>query len=362
MQERKNEATYQEKYHRWRIKVQRNNETKYFYSAKQGRKGKLEAERKADEWLKLGDSTNMRVDTLCKLYLSNIDTGHSTSHLERETSTINTWILPFWEHRKVSSLTNMDYHDAIFRPVTAEPPRSKRTCGHVRSTIMALYKAARMAKIDMETPFALSLPKAATTKEKKVLSVNELQRLLTEGNNYWYINAFRLIAVLGLRRGELCGLQRSDLQGNVLMIRRSINSKREITTGKTPAAQRSIILPDIAQQILTAQTARIANISTLWLFPNINGQPINPNSLYNRWLELRSNLNLPPISIHELRHTTISILKNDVSLSHLKLLVGHTPAMTTLETYAHQISSDAENTTAEINAAYQKCGIKCGTD
>ena len=49
-----NEAAWLEKSGRWSIKVQRDGERKQFTSSKPGRKGKLEAERKADEWLEKG--------------------------------------------------------------------------------------------------------------------------------------------------------------------------------------------------------------------------------------------------------------------------------------------------------------------
>ena len=51
---RTNEAAWLEKSGRWSIKVQRDGERKQFTSSKPGRKGKLEAERKADEWLEQG--------------------------------------------------------------------------------------------------------------------------------------------------------------------------------------------------------------------------------------------------------------------------------------------------------------------
>lgn len=356
MEIRQNEAVWQEKYCRWVIKVQRNGARKAFYSSKEGKKGKLEAERKADAWIEKGSRKELRVGELCRIYLDGIDTGHSLAHLKKETSVVKTWILPFWEHRKVSSLTNLDYKEAIFRPAECSPPKSKRTCGHVRSVISALYTTARMAKVDMEPPFKLPLPKAATTKEKRVLSAEEFSRLLTEGSQYWHVHAFRFIAVLGLRRGELCGLLRSDLDGNKLTISRSIDDNGQMTTGKTAAAQRTIILPTIALQILSEQNKMLeaAGVNSLWLFPSKKGGATNPHTLLTRWKYFCSKINLPPLSLHELRHTMISTLKNDMDLPSLKAVVGHTPKMDTLRVYGHDTGTDAERAAEKINAAYNK--------
>ena len=362
MQKRKNEATYQDKYKRWRIKVQRNGEIRYFYSVKPGHKGKIEAERKADDWLALGNKTDMRVNTLCQLYLDNIDTGHSRSHLDKESSVIKNWILPYWQHRKVATLTNLDYKDAIYRP--AATGRSKRTCGHVRSVIMALYKTAKMAKIDMEAPYGLTLPKSAPTQDKHIFNKEEFAKLLSAREDYWYINAFRLIALLGLRRGELCALKKTDLAGNQLMICRSATATGEITTGKTAAASRTIFLPQIAQDVLAAQLRQITIFNSPWLFPDQTGHMVSPNNLYKRWRYLCNKLNLPPISLHELRHTMISMAKDDVAYNRLQAVVGHSPTMDTFRVYAHTTQADAETAAAELNALYAKIikgGIESGT-
>lgn len=91
--------------------------------------------------------------------------------------------------------------------------------------------------------------------------------------------------VLGLRRGELCGLQRDDVQDGKLYIRRAVNCYGEVTRGKTKAAQRFIALPAHAQRILDDQAAllRAAGIVSTWLFPDGEGRVSDPNNLYKRW-------------------------------------------------------------------------------
>lgn len=54
MKTRSNEASWSESKKIWRITVQSNGVRKEFASALAGRKGKIDAERKADEWLKNG--------------------------------------------------------------------------------------------------------------------------------------------------------------------------------------------------------------------------------------------------------------------------------------------------------------------
>ena len=56
---RKNEAVWLDKYNRWQIKVQSDGVRKTFYSSQKGRKGKIEAEAKADKFINGGIVTGI---------------------------------------------------------------------------------------------------------------------------------------------------------------------------------------------------------------------------------------------------------------------------------------------------------------
>ena len=71
MSERKNEAKWLEKYQRWQINVQRDGKRKTFYSKTPGTKGKIDAEKQADKWLKGGfENPTMRFSKLYELFLA----------------------------------------------------------------------------------------------------------------------------------------------------------------------------------------------------------------------------------------------------------------------------------------------------
>jgi len=79
MSERKNEAAWIESRNRWQINVQADGVRKTFISSKPGKKGKIEAERKADEWLEtqiIGGNT--RCNVLLDLFLA--QKKQTTSH------------------------------------------------------------------------------------------------------------------------------------------------------------------------------------------------------------------------------------------------------------------------------------------
>ena len=70
MAERKNEAKWLDKYQRWQINVQKDGKRKTFYSKTPGTKGKIDAEKQADKWLKGNfENPTMRFAKLYELFL-----------------------------------------------------------------------------------------------------------------------------------------------------------------------------------------------------------------------------------------------------------------------------------------------------
>ena len=358
MTQRTNEAVWSEKYGRWSIKVQRDGERKAFYSSKEGRKGKLEAERKADDWIAEGEpNDNMRFHELAELYLASIDTGNGTAHKKKQSSTISNWLLPIWAHRKVSTLTNRDYQKAVNAPAECNPPRSKRTCEHVRAAITSLYSYAVSDRITMEAPVKIKIPKAATVGKRHILQPGDIAHLFdSKHNGNFYIHAYRFILILGLRRGELCGLTEADIQGDTMTINRSLNSLGEETAGKNENARRNMVLPEIAQQILADQKNMLKShgIISRYIFPAADGSQTNSNALYDSWATFRDNNGFPKVSLHELRHTMISIMKSHLPATLLKQFVGHSEDMDTFGVYGHEVDGEARISAKAINEEFVK--------
>ncbi|MBO7171653.1 MAG: hypothetical protein J6V52_01675, partial [Bacteroidaceae bacterium] len=67
---RRAEAAWVESRSRWQINVQQGGKRKTFTSSTPGRKGKHEAESKADEWLDAGQPDDIRFDRAWEIYLT----------------------------------------------------------------------------------------------------------------------------------------------------------------------------------------------------------------------------------------------------------------------------------------------------
>ncbi len=356
---RANEAKWDEKNQRWVIKVQRDGRRKSFYSSTPGTRGKAEAERKADVWLEnccREQAKDITFDELTVLYLAHIRTGNGTAHKSKEDSVIRTHLLPRWTGRKISRLTNIDYQEAIDACVEGrEHPLSARTCGHVRSTITALWHYARRARLPMEEPIDLTIPSGATKKSRTILQPDDIRKLFDPAlDKYFYVPAFRFIVLTGLRRGELCGLRTEDIDGSVLTTRRAVNSAGEITNGKNENALRTIVLPQLALDAIELHRSHLKQkgIISPWVFCNTRGEQMPPHGLYSRWLYFREKYGLASASLHELRHTMVSVCKDDLPLPLLKQVVGHSMSMDTLGQYGHSVDGERERVAALIGSIY----------
>ncbi len=359
MKSRTSEAIWQEKYKRWRIQVQRDGVRKSFYSSTPSRGGKAEAERKAEQWLEEGtveQKEKMLFEELTEAYLAHIRTANGTAHLKRETCTVDVYLLPRLKGRKVASLTNIDYQEAIDACVEGrEKPLSARTCGHVRTTINAIWRYARKAKIRMEQPFDLTIPTGATKGKRTILQPEDVKKLFDPAlNSYHYIWHCRFIVLSGLRPGELCGLKTEDLDGNVMTIHRARNRQGEITTGKNENARRSIVLPALALEEIKGhqKDRRKKAIISPWLFCSTTGGPCDEQCVYKSWLRIRDRAGIAAASLYELRHTMISLCKSDVPLSLLKQVVGHSESMDTLGTYGHEVDGEQQTSADMISAVF----------
>lgn len=360
MPSRKNEARWYEDKKRWRIDVQKNGKRKSFYSAQKGRKGKIECEAKADTWLDAHDTNApvLRFKALWGAFMEDVRVSTGPSNYRTLDSLGRVYLLPALEHKKCTDITMQDWQDII--NAAYKRGLAKKTCANIRGAATAVYRYARKNRVVMERPELLTIPRGAPVGERKILQPDQLKTLFAVDYIMQYnqrkpcptIHAWRFAVLSGLRRGELCGLQWGDLSGGVLHINRSINAKNEITTGKNENARRYIALSQRMNAEIAAQRDLLKRdgIITPWIFPDPSGDMMHPNNLYRRWYIYCKQHGMS-CSLHELRHTMISLVKADVPEPLLKKIVGHSEAMDT-ERYQHIVDGDAQRAAKMIDDVF----------
>ena len=372
MADRKNEARWIESRCRWQINVQKDGQRKTFTSTITGKKGKIACEKKADLWLSSNTVTsNIRLEKMWQQYLEHLKpdengksaNGSGYANFIKLQSIGNNHILPNLKTKKLCNITQADWQACIDKAY--KKGLSKKTLKNIRGKITVFYNFAADNGIALQPLRQLKIHEAAPVKGKRILQPAELHTLFTEDTvtiygkeaECFYIHAFRFLVLTGLRRGELCGLMRSDISGensDIIHINRSINEYKIETTCKNENARRWFILPLLAQKELQAQQQllRKGGIISPYLFPNEYGECLDPKELYRHWKRYREQHRIS-CSLHELRHTMISLNKSTVPPALLKQVVGHSAAMDTFGIYGHEVDGEKQLATNIINQTLQ---------
>ncbi|WP_435204100.1 tyrosine-type recombinase/integrase [Micromonospora sp. bgisy143] len=185
-------------------------------------------------------------------------------------------------------------------------------------------------------------------------------RLAPDLHPMWHYMAYR-----GPRRGEACGLRDSEVR----LHRRETTINNQIAThGYTPvqkppksrAGNRDVALDTDTAKVLTAYKARRAEwqlaAGPAWpdtglFFVRPDGRPWHPNAVTQRFRRLIRKAGLPPIRLHDLRHSAATIaLDAGVDIKVLSDQLGHSTTTLTRDTYqsvTKQLHQDAADAVAE---------------
>ena len=155
----------------------------------------------------------------------------------------------------------------------------------------------------------------------------QLLRSARDAGDPLYI-AWLLGLCCGLRRGEILGLRRSDVdfEGGVLHVRRQlirVDGKLLETVPKTMNSVRDIPLPTVvADQLRFVTRDRIV--------------PATADRLQNGLEAACRRADVPRITLHGLRHSMAAVAASEgVAIKVLQEIMGHAQYSTTADVYAH---------------------------
>lgn len=346
----------------WQVKVQLDGKRKAFTSSIKGRKGKHEAEGKADEWLEKG-TTEMRFDAAWAQFLEDQKQRTGTANWKKHEYLGRIYLLPELGNTRLSKITPNMWRACI--DAGQRNGLSRRSLQNIKLSISAFVNFARRERWEIELLERGDLPitKDAPEANRKILQPVALKTLFTEDTIiHWghversfFIHAWRFLVLTGLRRGELCGLRNEDIVDGVVTIKRSVNAQQEITAGKNDNARRSFALSDAAKAELDAQREMLIGMSIIspWVFPDEHGEMLNSSHLYSMWDTFRNQHDLG-CSLHELRHTFVSVVQNDVPLPLLKSMIGHSEDMDTSGVYGHAVNGDMVRAANIVDDAFSR--------
>lgn len=184
-----------------------------------------------------------------------------------------------------------------------------------------------------------------------VWTAPQVARFLAGTRGHPLYAAYHLVAFRGLRRGEVAGLRWIDLDLD--------NGLMHVTYQVQPAGPtraRAVINPKTASSrawvALDAATAQVLRHHRAWqtrmlaatnaedsgfVFQMSDGTPFDPGYLTRTFQTLGRRCGLPPIRLHDLRHTAASLaLQAGVQLKIVQETLRHSSIVLTADTYVHE--------------------------
>lgn len=324
---------------RWRIQIMENGKRYSFSSSK----SKKDCETKYLAWKESQVYKTKTVSEVADEFLAMIKAknGEQSEFYYHNEQYLRLYVLPILGDKQMKSLSLADWQKLLNEAKSRKGDYlSKKTLKNLKEVINRLIKYGYETYSCDALRGSLFVPKDREAKEKEIIQPNDLVSLMTP-SDLWYYPLFCFLALTGLRPGEGLGLQVDDVFDDYVLVRRSVNKRREVTEGKNKNAQRLVPLCKQAKDILAATIERNKPLHTKWIFCSVTGERGAQTSMRKDWDRLKQERNLTG-TVYGLRHTFVSLTKNLLTEQELKSVVGHSQSMTTYETYAHHISGEEQ--------------------
>lgn len=270
---------------------------------------------------------------------------HKPSTINRDTSRIKNYILPFFGKK---SIVEIEQRDIIaFKDSLVHIKGNCTKC--LRLLSVAFSQAELWEYIPRNSNPCRGVPKYPDRKMNRFLSDEELARLnqvLSEktkadaASNYT-IAAFRLLMYTGCRLGEVLSLKWED-----------VNLKENFIHLKdSKVGERGIPLNESAKNVILGLQKQVDNP---YVFCG-DKKGTHLFTIQKTWDRIRKKAGIPDVRIHDLRHSFASFaLKKGVSLYGVSKLLGHKNIATTTR-YAHLELEELKKLTNIVDQAFSNC-------
>jgi integrase len=227
---------------------------------------------------------------------------------------------------------------------------SARLVQQVHAVLRNALQAAVREELLQRNVAKLVQISAPTYEVNRGLTVDQARLLLKAAQGDRLFALYVLALYLGLRRGELLGLQWSDIDfdAEAVTVRRTlqrVGGELRTVTPKTRTSRRTVPLIGLCVDALKAhrdqQAAEAKQAGEDWrhtdhVFATTVGTPIEPDNLRRSWYPLRTAIGAEATRFHDLRHSCVTLLLDLGVPPHIvRDIVGHADIGVTMTIYAH---------------------------
>lgn len=306
---------------------------------------------------------SMHFSDLAELWLTSFAQSAKDSTLAHYRYTLHKYLLPVLGSLQVTSLTD-SLLERLFLQILSPQDNSHKPLGasSARECLGMLKRICKYAAhLHLMPPIELCIKLPRTKKsEPQPLSRAEqasLRDFLLAEPTARKVGML-LQMELGLRIGEVCGLQWGDFDLNVgiLVIQRTVcriscgdgHTKVVVQTAKTKSSHSEIPLPKPLVKLLRELRGNASD--TTWFLSGNEQRPVEPRCYRKSIQCYLKQAKVRRVHPHVLRHTFATIcLQAGCDIKTLSELLGHASATVTLQRYVH---SDLNRKREEIERIF----------
>ena len=232
----------------------------------------------------------------------------------------------------------------------------------IKNILSGAIKQAMVSNIIRDNPLLGTSPPAPDDPDIRIMTKVEQQQFIAVLPFYNVGNMFAVALATGMRIGELCALDLSDIDREQKTIninktacrckdKRTSEVSMKVGLPKTKYSIRKIpllssveIMLDRQAQLVTDMQRRAGGNWTMnsLVFPTDEGNIREQSGLRTSLERVLKRAGLPHMTIHALRHTYATTALNiGVAAQNVAKLLGHKDGATTLKFYAHYIHMEA---------------------
>lgn len=197
------------------------------------------------------------------------------------------------------------------------------------------------------------------TPEQFILYISEAKKnaeLSGSLTDWGYYVFFNIAFYTGMRKGEINALKWSDIDSEILHVRRSISQKISggdiETPPKNKSSYRDLQMPLPLIKILDEHKKRQKREKRFTDDFRVCGgvKCLRDTSISNKNIQFAQAAGLPVIRVHDFRHTHASLLVNEgINIQEIARRLGHAQIEMTWNTYSHLYPREEERAVSILN-------------
>jgi len=294
----------------------------------------------------------------------------SPKTLERYAEIARKNIVPLLGNTLLSKL-KADAIDAAWTKALASGRRdgkgglAPRTVHHMRRVLIKALNQAVVWEIIPKNPATLTKPPKVERKAMAAYDATATAQLLDAVRGTRIFAPVLLAVTCGLRRGEVVALRwrNVDLDRRRIAVVETAEQTHEATRQKETKTGRARVVDvsaSVADELRRHRAAQAEEQLRLGIRPDesafvvaqIDGKPLQPNSLTHEWTRIIAGTGLPRIRFHDLRHShATQMLAAGIHPKVAQERLGHSTIAVTLDIYSHVMPGMGADAAERVDAA-----------